>query len=81
MLGQKRLYPHTNLRPEILAMGALLTEKLPGNCEDNIHKDPGLVVKEKSEIPYMKVRSPRYSTSLPHTEHLVTFFGYFCSIL
>lgn len=49
MFGQKILYPHTNLRPEILTVGALLTEKLPGKCEDNIHKDPGLVVKEKSE--------------------------------
>ena len=51
MLDQKRLYSHMNLRPEILAMGSLLTEKLPGNCEDNnIHKDPGFMFREKSEI-------------------------------
>lgn len=48
MLDQKNLHPHMNLRPDILAMGALLTEQLPGNCEDNnIHKYPGLVFTEK----------------------------------
>lgn len=33
MLDQKRLYTLMNLRPEILAMEALLIEKLPVNTK------------------------------------------------
>lgn len=49
MLVQKRLWPHMNLRPEVLAMREQLAENLPGNCEDNntSHKGAGLVFREK----------------------------------
>lgn len=52
-IGSKELITSYESKADILAMGALLTEQLPGNCEDNnIHKDHGLVFRGK--VKYYK---------------------------